>query len=113
MNTKLFTTLKKLIVLFVILTMLPSMLAFADSGPRPEPAAPVDQMPASEAGVAAEALMGSLALTSGDVFQAGADRLAALQRSDGGWGWPLDYPAGTPSAPNIVGPIAQGLAEAY
>lgn len=50
----------------------------------------------------------SIAL-NGNEFLNGGDRLAALQNTDGGWGWPL---TGT-SALNTVGPIAMGLAQAY
>jgi hypothetical protein len=42
-------------------------------------------------------------------LQAGGDRLAATQNTDGGWGWPL---TGT-SQQNTIGPIAMGLAKAY
>ena len=48
------------------------------------------------------------------VFQAGGDRLVALQNNDGGWDSPLDD--GDPangSSENTVGPIAMGLAQAY
>ncbi|MDZ7330960.1 MAG: T9SS type A sorting domain-containing protein [candidate division KSB1 bacterium] len=44
-----------------------------------------------------------------EALQKGADRLAETQNTDGGWGWPL---TGS-SAPNIVGPTAMGLAQAY
>lgn len=43
-------------------------------------------------------------------FQLGGDRLAATQHTDGGWGWPLNSP---PTAANILGPTAMGLAHAY
>jgi hypothetical protein len=44
----------------------------------------------------------------------GADRLAGTQNYDGGWDWPLDdYDPYTGSAPNTIGPIAMGLAQAY
>ncbi len=43
------------------------------------------------------------------VLGLGGDRLVATQNADGGWGWPL---TGV-SAPNTVGPIAMGLAQAY
>ncbi|MEW6584685.1 MAG: hypothetical protein AB1442_03630 [Nitrospirota bacterium] len=42
--------------------------------------------------------------------QSGGDRLVAKQYTDGSWGWPLDAP---PTYPNIIGPIAKGLAMAY
>lgn len=53
--------------------------------------------------------------TAGAVnFAAGGDRLVDLQNADGGWDWPLDD--GDPlagSAPNTIGPIGMGLAQAY
>ena len=51
----------------------------------------------------------SAAIVWADALQNGADRLAATQNSDGGWGWPL---TGV-SAPNTIGPIGMGLAQAY
>jgi hypothetical protein len=59
-------------------------------------------------------VFGSGALAADTVLQNGADRLTALQNNDGGWDWPLDdgNPA-TGSAPNTIGPIAMGLAQAY
>ncbi len=42
-------------------------------------------------------------------LQAGGDRLAATQNTDGGWGWPLTGA----SQQNTIGPIAMGLAKAY
>jgi len=54
--------------------------------------------------------IGSVAST----MQSGADRLTALQNNDGGWDWPLDnLDPNSGSAPNTVGPIAMGLAQAY
>jgi len=51
---------------------------------------------------------------AGDVFQAGGDRLVAMQNLDGGWDWPLnDGNPAAGSAKNTVGPIAMGLAQAY
>lgn len=55
----------------------------------------------------------SLNVTSaltGNVFKDGADRLTALQYTDGSWGWPLNAP---PTYANILGPITMGLAESY
>ncbi len=49
-------------------------------------------------------------LLTGDVFQDGADRLTAMQYTNGGWGWPLIAP---PTYTNIHGPIAMGLAKGY
>lgn len=44
----------------------------------------------------------------------GADRLAGTQNDDGGWDWPLDDDdPDIGSAPNTIGPIAMGLAQAY
>jgi hypothetical protein len=42
-------------------------------------------------------------------YLAGGDRLAAMQNTDGGWGWPL---TGS-SQQNTIGPVAMGLAKAY
>jgi nitrous oxidase accessory protein NosD len=44
------------------------------------------------------------------VSLAGGNRLVAMQYTDGSWGWPLTAP---PTYPNIIGPIAMGLAQAY
>ncbi len=59
-------------------------------------------------------VMSITSLVCADAYQAGGDRLAALQNNDGGWDWPLDNgnPA-TGSASNTIGPIAMGLAQAY
>lgn len=65
MNTKISITLKSLIVLFVILTLLPAMMAFEGSDPRPEPAAPDEQMPVPEVEFSSAALLGTTALTRG------------------------------------------------
>lgn len=47
-------------------------------------------------------------------YQAGGDRLTAVQQDDGGWDWPLDDGDPTdPSPVNTVGPIAMGLLQAY
>jgi len=86
MNPKLHKRIR-LTALLIILTLIPSNMGLATSDSRAE----------------------VMALSSGALFQNGADRLADLQNDDGGWGWPL---AG-PSHPNTVGPIAKGLAEAY
>ncbi len=59
-------------------------------------------------GIAAIALAG----TEDNALYLGGVRLDATQRSDGGWGWPLTYGAGTPSALNTIGPIGMGLAQA-
>ncbi|MHC4740297.1 MAG: hypothetical protein ACYS8Z_00135 [Planctomycetota bacterium] len=57
--------------------------------------------------------VGSTAFGSA-TFQAGGDRLVALQQNDGGWDWPLDDGDPTNASPvNTVGPIAMGLAQAY
>lgn len=55
-------------------------------------------------------------LASADVFQTGADRLAALQNTDGGWNWLLPEDGdGTvqTEAPNILAPVGMGLLAAY
>ncbi|MBA4313380.1 MAG: hypothetical protein C0417_12220 [Chlorobiaceae bacterium] len=49
-------------------------------------------------------------LSVSSVSIAGGDRLVATQYTDGSWGWPLTAP---PTYPNIIGPIAMGLAQAY
>lgn len=47
-------------------------------------------------------------------YQAGGDRLVSLQNNDGGWDWPLsDGNPNLGSAPNTIGPIGMGLAQAY
>ena len=52
-------------------------------------------------------------IASANVFQAGGDRLEALQQNDGGWDWPLDDGDPTDGSPlNTLGPIAMGLAKA-
>jgi hypothetical protein len=65
--------------------------------------------------LAALAVIALLAGTaSAGPFQAGGDRLTALQQNDGGWDWPLDDGDLTNASPlNTVGPIAMGLAQAY
>ena len=51
---------------------------------------------------------------AGMLFQAGADRLVALQNDDGGWDTPLnDGNPASASPKNTLGPIARGLAQAY
>jgi hypothetical protein len=58
--------------------------------------------------------LGFAALANADVFQAGGDRLTALQNNDGGWDWPLnDGVATTVSPKNTPAPITMGLAKAY
>jgi len=58
--------------------------------------------------------LGFAAFVNADVYQAGADRLTALQNNDGGWDWPLDDGVKTTTSPvNTIGPIAMGLAQAY
>ncbi|MBN2269614.1 MAG: hypothetical protein JXN61_03315 [Sedimentisphaerales bacterium] len=48
------------------------------------------------------------------IFQAGGDRLVAIQNNDGGWDSPSDDGDPTNSSlKNTVGPIAMGLAHAY
>lgn len=88
----------------------------ADAPDRPEPASPnegdgsaaLDKMGAT----ATVELMATTA--TGDLFQDGADRLAALQNDDGGWDWPLDDGNPASASPlNTIGPIAKGLAIAY
>ncbi|MCB0116864.1 MAG: DUF1565 domain-containing protein, partial [Caldilineaceae bacterium] len=52
--------------------------------------------------------------TPQDAFQSGADRLASLQNTDGGWDWPLDDGnPGNASPRNTIAPIGMGLAQAY
>src|SRR5512141_608753 len=101
MNTRLFRSLKKLLALLAILTLLPSAVALADSGAHPGP-------------VESAQGLSNMLPAGGTLYQAGADRLTALQNNDGGWDWPLDdgNPASVSPA-NTVGPIAQGLAMAY
>ena len=61
--------------------------------------------------LAAAGTAGAAALAD---YQAGADRLVALQNADGGWDWPLDDGStATVSPKNTIGPIAMGLAQAY
>ncbi|HJR79152.1 MAG TPA: PxKF domain-containing protein [Anaerolineales bacterium] len=115
MNVKRSRILTKLIALLVILTMLPTGLGLAASGPHPEPAVPFEDEQASGAELQLTlSLAEARALLGGEVFQSGADRLAALQNNDGGWDWPLsDGNPATVSPPNTIGPIGQGLALAY
>lgn len=50
----------------------------------------------------------------GTVMKTSADRLTVMQNTDGGWDWELtDNDPSTGSASNTVGPIAEGLAQAY
>src|SRR5512138_3171113 len=116
MNVKLFALSKKLVALFAILILLPSAAALAQAGSisRPAPAAPVEQMPAGEAGPAPSGLRAPATRAAANPFQAGGERLALLQNNDGGWDWPLDDGNPASASPkNTVGPIAQGLALAY
>jgi len=58
--------------------------------------------------------VGLAGVVNADVYQAGADRLTALQNNDGGWDWPLNDGVATNTSPvNTIGPIAMGLAQAY
>ena len=60
------------------------------------------------------AVSSGMAVATSVVFQAGGDRLVALQNNDGGWDWPLDDGDSNNISPkNTVGPIAMGLAQAY
>jgi hypothetical protein len=57
--------------------------------------------------------IGFTAAANADVYQAGADRLTALQNNDGGWDWTEDGVPTTTSPKNTIAPIAMGLAKAY
>ncbi len=52
----------------------------------------------------------AFATTPAQAVQAGADRVAEVQHTDGKWGWPLVAP---PTYSNVVGPIGLGQIDAY
>jgi parallel beta-helix repeat protein len=101
-------------IMVLSLILVPTGSIRAQSMQPPAPAMPYDGV-TSSGGESSAGIAGSMmsTLSIGDTFQNGANRLTAVQRADGGWGWPLTYPDGTPSATNTVGPIAQGLAKAF
>jgi hypothetical protein len=114
MKTKLYKNSLRLTALLLVLSLMPSGLGLAVSL-RPEAAVPFeDDLTSREQIGLTLSFDRVMALTSLEVFQAGADRLAALQNDDGGWDWPLDDGnANNISPKNTVGPIGQGLALAY
>ena len=114
MKPKLSKTIIKLTALLVILSLMPSGLGLAVAS-RPETAVPFEDDLTFGAEVGLSFSVDKvMALTSLNVFQDGADRLAALQNNDGGWDWPLnDGNPNNVSPKNTVGPIGQGLALAY
>ncbi len=111
MNARLRNTLFTAIAVVAILALVPSGVGRAQAPTPPPPAAPFEGAPEAEApaGPSALAPAGPLTPAVGTAFQMGGDRLSATQNGDGGWGWPLSGA----SATNTVGPIGQGLAEAY
>jgi hypothetical protein len=114
MKKKLNKSVIKLTALLVILSLMPSGLGLAVSL-RPEAAVPFEEELISNDEVGFILSFDQVAaLVSGVVFQNGGDRLATLQNTDGGWDWPLDDGNPSSSSPkNTIGPIGQGLADAY
>jgi hypothetical protein len=113
MKTNKHRTLLSLIAAIMVLSLVlvPVASIHAQEPQRPDPATPFDGGAVSGKGSTTSSTgLPRMSRTSGSsTFQNGADRLAALQNSDGGWGWPL---SGT-SALNTIGPIANGLGEAF
>ena len=105
----------RLTALLIILALMPSNSGLASSVSRPEASVPFEDKLALGEDLDITLLPAEvMALSSGAVFQNGADRLADLQNDDGGWDWPLyDGNPASPSLTSTVGPIAKGLAEAY
>ncbi|MBI5955132.1 MAG: right-handed parallel beta-helix repeat-containing protein [Chloroflexi bacterium] len=104
-------------IMIAILLLAPSGVGLAQSPTPPDAATPFEGTLPSEDNVSKTSSMAISAMAIpliGDVYQTGADRLTALQNTDGGWDWPLDdgNPASI-SPRNTVGPIGKGLAEAY
>ena len=102
--------------------ILPTNTCLAQSpADRPSAVSPTLEQSAPDSSPVESAIMQteSLSLSATDstctsAFQAGADRLTALQIDDGGWDWPLDDGNPASASPlNTVGPIAMGLAHAY
>lgn len=71
-------------------------------------------MKGSGAGCAFALVLLTAGLATGDVFEAGGDRLLSMQNDDGGWDWPLsDEDLAISNAPNVFAPTAMGLVQAY
>ncbi len=107
------------VLTFITMLVLVSMLLVptgnirAQAAQPPAPASPFDGNIPSGSGAASTAGASSLrSSTSLSVFQKGADRLLAFQNPDGGFQWQVIDPPGA-SPTNIIGPTAQGLAEAF
>lgn len=115
MSSNLSKILASLMVVMAILTGMPSRVGHADSSPRPDIAVPFEgELVTGESIESILSFASVMTLLSGDVFQDGADRLASLQNNDGGWDWPLnDGNPASISPKNTLGPIGQGLADAY
>jgi hypothetical protein len=120
MRTRKLRMLLMSLMLLTSIVFIPAGTVGGQAIERPAPAAPAleasDDMLASSSAEPGDTGLGRVISLSvpGSVYQAGGDRLAALQNDDGGWDWPLDDGDPTNSSPtNTVGPIAMGLAQAY
>jgi len=99
-------------VLFLIVVFF-ATLAFGQNATKPQLAYPFDDVSLQTTGMTEQQRV-TMQTSNGDALTGstidnGGARLVSTQNADGGWGWPL---IGS-SAPNTVGPIAKGLAQAY
>jgi hypothetical protein len=100
-------------IVLVSMLLVPTGSIRAQSVQPPAPLTPFDgDIPSGEAGATAARESGLRSTPSGTVFLNGADRLVAMQNTDGGFRWQVTDPAGS-SPTNTIGPTAQGLAEAF
>jgi hypothetical protein len=112
MNAKLRMTIGALSSVLAILVLAPISAGHAQAPTPPTPATPFDGP--NLVSFRNDSGKAPATPTIGDAFQRGASRLTGLQNNDGGWDWPLyDGDPTSGSAPNTIGPIGMGLAQAY
>ncbi len=104
-----------LISMVLLVALMPIGTVLGEEGRPPSPVTPIFASETTSGAVISEFApeLSSMTLEGvvlPGVLQNGADRLVAMQYTDGSWGWPLLSP---PTYGNILGPIGMGLGRVY